>query len=186
MEETIEKEVLTTWSMQRFLRRNAMIQVGFSALGMIPLLGFSLFLCFDKVFSFAWFAHAVLVAIFGLLILVLLASSILSLVYSFRTPIVVVATRIATPVGEPDKFHVHRGGSWYMLYFHGYGSFILDDHMYYDSEYSDTTDDQLWRSTFPEDKFYLLLWKRSGGIINAYPCNNFEYVGELTPNKYEK
>ena len=72
----------------------------------------------------------------------------------------------------------------YIIHFHGYGRRHVPNGMYsgYDDWFSGRT---IWESTFAGDEFYLLL-DRFERIVYFFPCNNFEYVGEITPNRYEK
>ena len=181
MEETFDKEVLTTWSIQQLYRKDArgcLLSLPFVAviLGLLLLFNFTV-----EIGGILW----LYIAVFGLLFLILLVASIGALIVSFRPPIMVVATRVK-PVGMKETFHRgYRQGRGYILYFHGYGKIELPRYMYEYLEMGTLSDEELWRCTFPGDKFYLLL-NRSGHIIYCFPCNNFEYVGELTPNKYER
>ena len=186
MKEDLGKEVLTPAHLQRFVRRRALLFAGIAVL-MLPFVYIAVrFLLPEDENTLDLYIHWALVGLLAAMALLFVGASIAMLVYSFHPPIVVVASRVATPVGETDEIYIRHSGRWYVLYFHGYGSFVMDNYMYHDSEDNAITDNQLWRSTFPEDKFYLLLWKHTGGIINAYPCNNFEYTGDITRNRYER
>ena len=181
----VDKETLTTWQIKRFIRRFALKYMGLSVLFMIlPVITGLLCLLDDDKKSL--YAHICFAVFFLIMSLFFLGTAIGAVMYAFRKPIMVIATHTGPPVGDDGTYHIYGQKRWFRLYFHGYGSFMLYDYMYYDSEYNDMTDGQLWRSTCPGDKFYLLLWKESGGIMQAYPCNNFAYAGELTPSKYEK
>ena len=87
-------------------------------------------------------------------------------------PVVVIDKRIATPVGEREYVYRRKQPDLYILYFRNYGKVSLPSRI-------------AWECTFPGDQFYLLL-DRNEKILAAYPCNEFEYSGTLTPNKYEK
>ena len=181
MEETIEKEVLTTRSIQHFHRKGAI-----ECLLLTPFVAvmLGLFLIFEIAVGLGGIFW-LLIAMFGLLLFILLAGCISSIIASYWRPIMVVATRVK-PVGGKETFRRgHKQGIGYILYFHGYGKYEIPRYMYEDFDMGTLSDEELWRCTFPGDKFYLLL-NRSGHIVYCYPCNNFEYVGELTPNKYEK
>lgn len=181
MEETIEKEVLTTWSIQQFYRRSALINL-FAVFFLALPFGFLL------IFEFAiglGGIYLVFEILYGLVILLIALDAIDLIVMSFLRPRVVQASRIK-PVGKKETFRRgRRQGIGYILYFHGYGQIRLPNYLYEDFDMGTLSDEELWRCTFPGDKFYLLL-SRSGHIIYCFPCNNFEYVGELMPNKYEK
>ena len=181
MEKDLGKEALTPLSIRQLYRKDArecLLLLPFVAvmLGLLLLFDFAV-----EIGGILW----LYIAAVGLLFLILLVASIGGLVVSFRPPIMVVATRVK-PVGMKETFRRgHRQGIGYILYFHGYGKIELPRYMYEYFEMGTLSDEELWRCTFPGDKFYLLL-NRSGHICYCFPCNNFEYVGELTPNKYEK
>lgn len=181
MEETFDKEVLTTWSIQRFYRSSAFLNLFVSLLLLLPF-GFMLIFNFTIGLGGLYLAFEIL---YGLVILLIVLSAVDLIVMSFLRPRVVRASRIK-PVGKKETFRRGRRGQiGYILYFHGYGRYDLPAYLYEDFDMGTLSDEELWRCTFPGEKFYLLL-SRSGHIIYCFPCNNFEYVGELTPNKYER
>ena len=113
----------------------------------------------------------------GVVNVLLLIYCVLMFIRSFRRPVVVVATRMESLGVKVSLWHrlLHpMGRRWYYetyVNFHGYGtvpslSGVLE-------------------FTSVGDKFYLLL-DGFDHIIAYYPCNEYEYEGELTPSKYEK
>lgn len=171
----MDKKVLTIKMLKKDLRGYA---IGSFMISLILLLGFVpgcyyAARCFPNsiVLGIIFAAPAVL---FGALLADLLANGVKLIELSFRSPIVVVASRMSSGDNKITLWHrfMHRRrmGMIY-IHFHGYGS-----HPSWST---------VLESTTVGDKFYLLL-DRSGHIIEYYPCNDYEYEGELTPNKYER
>ena len=185
MEETMEKEVLTTWSVQQFLRKLALHNLMLVGMLAVPL---GLMLLLDYGVGIGG-AFMVVEIIFGLIMLSLLADSADMIILSFGTPIMTKATRVQPPVGKKETFNRPRFGfryGWgYIMYFHGHRRVYLPNYMYEDFDNGPLSDQQVWESTSPGDKFYLMK-NHFGRVVYFFPCNDFEYVGELTPSKYEK
>lgn len=181
----MDKETLTTWDLQQFLRRLALHNLMFAGLlaipvGLIFLLDVSVGI--GGTFSLCWI-------LLGLCMLLMLADSVDMIVLSFGSPIVVKATRTTPPVGKKEiytrpKFGF-RYGTGYIMYFYGHPRVYIPNYMYEDFESGSLSDRQVWESTAPGDKFYLLK-NHFGRVVYFFPCNDFEYVGELTPSKYER
>ena len=176
----MDKEVLTTRSVQRFLRKLA-ARAALVAVIVAPVFGIMLALV--VAFGPAW-PLLLLLILSGVIMAVMLMECICAFVMSFRTPIMVKAKRIR-PVGKKEIYNLTGGRMTYALYFDGYGKILLRQHMYEDFEMGTLMDRELWESTFPGDYFYLLFdpFRR---IVYPFPCNNFEYVGELKHSRMEK
>ncbi len=167
------KEVLTTVYMQRILRGygvgSFVICIPFALAFLI-----SLFFVIGIELSFVTFFFATLMLFFGAVSVYLLVYCVSMFAASFHRPIVVIATRVNSGSEKTSMWcrfmHRRRTGNVY-IHFHGYGSHPSLPVML--------------ESTSAGDKFYLLL-DRPGHIISYYPYNDYEYEGEMTPNKYEK
>ena len=167
------KKILTIKMLRNKLLEYAICPLIICLFAYLPGFIITLFGIRSTVFFFACFMYVCMV-LFGIMLVFYLINCLHLLVLAFRCPMVVIATRTNT-VGlkvplwvrlmHPDKY------CHYYIHFHGYGS-----HPSWPS---------VLESTTVGDKFYLLL-DRSGHIIEYYPCNDYEYEGELTPNKYER
>lgn len=176
----MDKEVLTTRSVQRFLRKLS-ARAALVAVVVAPVFGVMLALV--VAFGPAW-PLLFLLILSGVIMAVMLMEFVCAFIMSFHTPIMVKAKRIK-PVGKTDVFNLVGGRMTYALFFDGYGRILLRQHMYEDFEMGTLMDRELWESTFSGDDFYLLLdpFRR---IVYPFPCNNFEYAGVLTPSRMEK
>ena len=114
-------------------------------------------------------------AFVGVIFTVLLTNGVALFIRSFRNPVVVIATRVSSGSKKISLWcrfmHQPRHDRIIYIHFHGYGAHPSSRAML--------------ECTSPGDKFYLVLDK-SDHIIDYYPCNDYEYTGELTPSKYEK
>lgn len=171
---SVDKVILTPGKLQHDLRGYA---AGSLILCLMPalclLLSLYVFTNIKFHFIFTCFLVAC-VALVGVIFTILLTKGVAVFLMSFRQPIVVTATRVNSGSDKLSLWcrfmHYSRTG-YHLIYFHGYGAHPSMPVML--------------ESTSPGDRFYLLLDK-SDHIIDYYPCNDYEYVGELTPSKFEK
>lgn len=169
----VDKEILTDKQLKSDVR---FLMTGSFVLSLIFAVGFTIAL-----FGVIQFGNRVLVVVFiaavilfGTVLTVILKHGIELLVYLGRQPIVVVATRAVSGSKKLSLWSRMMSGRRVsyrsLIYFHGYG--VCESLRYYES-------------SWPGDKFYLLLDKH-GNILKCYPCNDYIYEGELTPNPRER
>ena len=171
----MDKKVLTIKMLKKDLRGYA---IGSFVISLLLLPGFAP-CCY---FAVAWFLDSFVLgilfaagsALFGVVLVVLLANGVKLIVLLFRCPVVVVASRVSSGDSKLTlwtKIMHHRRTGIIYIHFHGYGSH--------------PSLNVTLESTSVGDKFYLLL-DGADHIIDYYPCNDYEYEGELSPNKYER
>ena len=167
------KKILTIKMLRNKLLEYAILPLLVCLIAYLPAFLITLFFAVRSAFFlFACVMYVCMIS-FGFLLVFYLTTCLPLLFMAFR-PIVVIATRTNTVGVKVTIWHrlMHpRRRFDECIHFHGYGAF-----------YTGPVDE---RSTSVGDKFYLLL-DRSGHIIDYYPCNDYEYEGELTPNKYER
>lgn len=171
----VDKEILTPEKLQRVMRELAAVSFIFCLL-LAPCLFLSLYIFVEFKFHIIFtFFLAACAATVGVIFAVLLTNGAALFIRSFRNPVVVIATRVSSGSKKISLWcrfmHQPRHDRIIYIHFHGYGAHPSTSAML--------------ESTSPGDKFYLLLDKFDH-IVDYYPCNDYEYTGELTPSKYEK
>lgn len=168
----MDKEILTEKYLKGILRTDALI-----VLAIIPIFLLMLwpvtYMC-----SLADWTKFSLAYIFLVLTELLLLGVLVYLVYTFvylmvcihRKPIVLVDKRIVAPVGEKEVIYREKRSDLYIMTFRDNGRFANA------SKFT-------WESTFPGDMFYLLM-RKPGRILYAFPCNNYEYEGQISELVY--
>lgn len=143
----------------------------FLLIGIIPSCYLAL-TCIKNVFWLGIF-YTVGVAFMCWFEITMLVNGMKLLAFLFRPPIVVVSTRVksgSNKISLCTRLIHSRSQVDELIYFQGFGAVpALRYH----------------ENTYPGDKFYLLL-TGNNQILTCYPCNDFEYEGELSPNKYER